>query len=101
MTPTPPQLWRFPIYFQNNLEGETYGVEVSADYQMLDWWRLHAGYDFLKEHIHVKPGEIDFTNGLNETADPQNQFSFRSSMDLPENIEFDTGLRYVDSADDQ
>jgi iron complex outermembrane recepter protein len=69
---------------------------VSADYQMLDWWRLHAGYDFLKENIHVRPGEVDFTNGLNETADPQNQFSFRSSMDLPENIEFDTGLRYVD-----
>jgi iron complex outermembrane receptor protein len=87
----------FPIYLQNNLEGETYGLELSADYQMLDWWRLHLGYDFLKEHIHVKPGETDFTNGLNETADPQNQVAFRSSMDLPNNIEFDTGLRWVDS----
>ncbi len=57
---------------------------------------MHAGYDYLKEHIHVKSEEIDFTNGLNETADPQNQFSFRSSMDLPQNIEFDIGLRYVD-----
>lgn len=94
LTPTPP--FGFPIAIQNNLEGETYGLEVSADYQMLDWWRLHAGYDFLKEHIHVKPGEVDFSHGLSETADPQNQFSFRSSMDLPENIEFDTGLRYVD-----
>ncbi len=94
---TPSAPFGFPIYLQNNLEGETYGVEVSADYQMLDWWRLHAGYDFLKEHIHVKPGEVDFTNGLNETADPENQFSFRSSMDLPQNLEFDAGLRWVDS----
>jgi iron complex outermembrane receptor protein len=94
-TPTSP--FGFPIYLQNNLEGETYGVEVSADYQMLDWWRLHAGYDFLKEHIHVRPGEVDFTHGLNETADPQNQVSFRSSMDLPEDMEFDTGLRWVDT----
>jgi iron complex outermembrane receptor protein len=86
----------FPIYLQNNLEGTTYGLEVSADYQVFDWWRLHAGYDFLREDIHVVPGEVDFTHGLNETADPQNQFSFRSSMDLPENMEFDTGLRYVD-----
>jgi iron complex outermembrane receptor protein len=93
-TPTAP--FGFPIYLQNNLEGATYGLEVSADYQMLDWWRLHAGYDFIKEDIHVKPGEVDFTNGLNETADPQNQFSFRSSMDLPKNIELDMGLRYVD-----
>jgi len=94
-TPTAP--FAFPIYLQNNLEGETYGFELSGDYQLLDWWRLHAGYDFLKEHIHVRPGETDFTNGLNETADPQNQVSFRSSMDLPQNIELDAGLRWVDS----
>ena len=98
LTPTAGSLLAgFPIYFQNNLEGETYGVELSADYQMLDWWRWHAGYDFLQENIHVKPGEMDATHGLNETADPQHQFSIRSSMDLPQNIEFDTGLRWIDS----
>ena len=98
LTPTPGSLLAgLPFYVQNNLEGATDGVEVSADYQMLDWWRWHAGYDFLQENIHVKPGEIDATNGLNETADPQHQFSIRSSMDLPQNIEFDTGLRWVDS----
>ncbi len=98
LTPTPGSLLSgLPFYVQNNLEGATDGVEVSADYQMLDWWRWHVGYDFLQENIHVKPGEVDATNGLNETADPQHQFSIRSSMDLPENIEFDTGLRWVDS----
>lgn len=95
LTPSPGSV--FPIYIQNNLEGATDGVEVSVDYQMLDWWRWHAGYDFLQENIHVRPGAVDFTNGLNETADPQHQFSIRSSMDLPQNIEFDTGLRWVDS----
>jgi iron complex outermembrane receptor protein len=87
----------FPIYLQNNLEGTTYGLELSADYQMFDWWRWHAGYDFLKEDIHVVPGEIDFTNGLNETADPQNQVFLRSSMDLPQNMDFDLGGRFIDS----
>jgi iron complex outermembrane receptor protein len=95
-TPGPTSTLGVPITFQNNLEGATDGVEVSADYQMLDWWRWHAGYDFLQENIHVRPGETDFTHGLNETADPKHQFSIRSSMDLPENIEFDTGLRWVD-----
>jgi iron complex outermembrane receptor protein len=94
---TPSAPFGFPIYFQNNLEGETYGFELSTDYQMLDWWRWHAGYDFLKEHIHVTPGQVDFTNGLNETADPQNQVFLRSSMDLPQNMEFDTGGRFIDS----
>jgi iron complex outermembrane recepter protein len=98
LTPTPGSLIAgFPLYLQNNLEGATDGVEVSVDYQMLDWWRWHAGYDFLQENLHVRPGEVDAAHGLNDTADPKHQFSIRSSMDLPENIEFDTGLRYVDT----
>ena len=86
----------FPLVFQNNLEGETYGLEFSTSYQMLDWWRLHGGYDLLEEHLRVKPGQVDFSDAHNETADPQNQLSLRSSMDLPQNVELDTALRWVD-----
>ncbi len=86
-----------PLFFANNLEGNTWGLELSADYQILDWWRLHGGNDLLEEDIHVKPGETDINHGLNETADPKNQFSVRSSMDLPWNLEFDAGLRWVDT----
>ncbi|HEX4342177.1 MAG TPA: TonB-dependent receptor, partial [Verrucomicrobiae bacterium] len=93
----PPALFGLPLIYKNNLEGETYGLEFSISYQVLNWWRLHAGYDLLKEDIRVKPGKTDFNNALNETADPQNQFSIRSSMDLPHNVEFDTALRWVDS----
>src|SRR5205807_7234327 len=63
----------YPIFFQNNLEGETHGLELSASYQMLGWWRLHAAYDLFQEHIHVKPGAVDATGATNETADPQQQ----------------------------
>jgi iron complex outermembrane receptor protein len=86
----------FPFFFQNNLEGKTYGFELSANYQLLDWWRLHGGYDLLKEDIRVKPGKSDINNAQNETADPQQQFSIRSSMDLPKDVSFDTSLRWVD-----
>jgi len=86
-----------PIFIQNNLEGYTWGFELSADYQVYDWWRLHAGYDFLRENIHVVPGEVDFTHGLNETADPENQVFLRSSMDLTKDIDFDLGGRFIDS----
>ncbi|HZZ20229.1 MAG TPA: TonB-dependent receptor [Opitutaceae bacterium] len=86
----------FPIYFQNNLEAQTYGVELSANYQILDWWQLHAGYDILHENIHVDPNKEDTTYGTGETADPRNQFSLRSSMDLPHSVEFDAAFRWVD-----
>jgi iron complex outermembrane receptor protein len=87
----------FPFFFQNNVEGETHGFELTANYQLLDWWRLRGGYNLLKEDLRVKPGREDINNALNETADPQQQFSLRSSMDLPKNITFDTALRWVDT----
>jgi iron complex outermembrane receptor protein len=86
----------FPLFFENNLHGETYGIELDLNWQILDWWRLRFGYTFLEEDIRVKPGKFDFNNALNETADPKNQFSVRSAMDLPGNVELDAALRRVD-----
>jgi iron complex outermembrane receptor protein len=86
-----------PVYFQNNLEGSTQGLELSTSYQPLDWWQLHAGYDLLLEHVHVSPGQVDTTGALGETADPKGQVFLRSSMDLPRAMTFDAALRWVDA----
>jgi iron complex outermembrane receptor protein len=84
------------ITFGNNLAATTYGVELSTDYQMLEWWRLHAGYDLLEERVNIGPGGDAF-HGLNETADPKNQVFFRSSMDLPCRTELDAAFRWIDT----
>ncbi len=89
----------YPIYFQNNLKGETDGAELTLSYQVLDWWRLHAGYDLLLEDIYVAPGEVSTTGATNETADPKHQASLRSSMDLPHQLTLDMDLRWVDDFD--
>jgi iron complex outermembrane receptor protein len=86
-----------PFFFANGLEGDTYGLEFTSNYQVTDTWSLHAGYTLLKEHLHVKPGQVDINDALNETADPQHQFSLRSSLNLPRHMEFDTALRWVDT----
>jgi iron complex outermembrane receptor protein len=86
-----------PLYFANNLDGDTRGVELSGTYQALDWWQLNAGYDLLKENIGIKQGQTDLNDALNETADPEHQFSIRSSMDLPHGVAFDSQLRWVDT----
>jgi len=54
-----------PLFFANNLEGHTYGGEISADYQMFDWWRLHAATICLKIYSR-QPGQTDIDNGRNE-----------------------------------
>ncbi len=87
----------FPLFFENNLEGETFGAELGASLAALDWWRLDGGYAFLNEDIRVQAGRSDFNNALNETADPRHQLSFRSSMDLPKRTELDLSFRWVDA----
>ena len=86
-----------PLFFANNLEGHTYGLEFGGDYQISEGWLLHAGYTLLKEHLRVKPGAFDLSNALNETADPEHQFSIRTSLNLPGRAELAAGLRWVDT----
>jgi iron complex outermembrane receptor protein len=97
LAPGPAADFFLPHVFANGLQAQTYGLEFSTDYQVLDWWRLHGGYDFLKEQVQVKSGQADLDNALNETADPRNQIFLRSSMDLPWHTELDAGLRWIDT----
>ncbi len=86
-----------PLYFQNNLEGDTYGMEFSGNYQVSQDWSLHAGYTLLRENLRVKPGQFDLSGALNETADPKHQVSIRSSLNLPARVQLDAALRWVDT----
>jgi iron complex outermembrane receptor protein len=86
-----------PLYFANNLEGDTYGLEFSGNYQVTEDWSLHAGYTLLRENLRVKPGQFDLDDALNETADPRGQFSLRSALSLPQHTEFMAALRWVDT----
>lgn len=92
-----PNLPTSVFVINNNLKGETYGLELSGNYQASNWWRLHFGYSLLKENIRVKSGEVDVNNGLNETADPNHQVLLSSSMRLPHNMDLDAHLRWIDT----
>ncbi|HUI59645.1 MAG TPA: TonB-dependent receptor [Steroidobacteraceae bacterium] len=94
--PTIPLL-PFPLVFQNDLEGHTYGAELSANYQLLPGWQLHGGYNLLQESLRVKPGQFDFSAAHNETADPQQQVSLRSDAALRRNLDLNLALRWVDT----
>lgn len=94
-TPTPTTV--LPYFFENALEGETWGMELSGALQVTDKWTLQAGYTLLQEDLRIKPGHVDIGNGRNETVDPQQQAALRSAMDLPGNLELDLGLRWVDT----
>lgn len=93
----PPSALGLPLFFENNLEASTHGLEVSLDYQPTAWWRLHTGYAFLGEDVRVAPGKTDFNKALNETADPRHQWAARSSVNVGSAVEADLAIRRVGS----
>jgi len=89
----------FPIFIGNGLKGDSYGAELSADYRVMEAWRLRAGYTELRLHLTHKPGSTDMSAGSGEAQDARRQASFRSSLDLPANWQLEATYRYVSRID--
>lgn len=79
----------------NEMDGETYGVEISAKYHPTDRWLLYGGYTYLQLELQPTPSGGATLSG--EGNNPDHQFQVRSNLDLPYGLEFDTALYYVDS----
>jgi len=98
-TPQPPAytnlILNYPL--SNDSHGYSYGAELSATWQPLDWWRLQAAYQYLYMAVKLDNGSDDLINSVN-TADgaPRNQFSLRSGFNLGRQVELDLWLRAVD-----
>jgi len=95
-SPSPPHLV-LPVFADNKMDADTYGIEMAVDYHPLEWWRLGVAYTFLDMQLHVNSDSSDTTSEAAEGQSPQHQFSLRSSMNVFKNIEFDVWFRYVDS----
>jgi len=81
----------------NKMDGETFGLEISTEWNVTDSWKLTAGYTYLQMQLHLDNASTSFVKDVTiEDESPQNQGSLRSYLDLPYNLEFDTSLNYVD-----
>lgn len=85
----------FPVYIGNGLTGKSYGVELTADYQVHEMWQLHAGYTELRVLLRRKPGSTDTNTSSSESRDPEQFWSLRSSLDLRGNLQLDANFRHV------
>ena len=83
-----------PFTFTNKMKGYTYGVETWGSYRVFDWWRMSAGYNYLKEKLGFDADSRD-SNTAAAGNDPAHQFSVRSAINLPHNLDWDVGLRVI------
>jgi iron complex outermembrane receptor protein len=85
-----------PIISSNKLEGETYGVELAATWDVTDWWRLNGAFTWFEMDLRRDPTSTDQNVAALEGNDPEFQWNLRSHMNLFSNWEFDQTLYYVD-----
>lgn len=79
-----------PFKFTNQLQGKTYGIEISTVWQMLDWWRWDVNYSWL----HTQLDDLD---NLRTGISPEQRVSLRGAFSPRKDIDMDVWFRYVDS----
>jgi len=88
-----------PVILRNDAEGETYGLEGWATYDVTANWRLKGGFDLLHKEFRVKPGAVDLANLAVAGMDPSYQAQIHSQWAVTSDIDFDIGLRTVGKID--
>lgn len=94
VAPTPTDVV-VPFAALNKMSGGTYGVEPFFDWKVLPRWKLFGSYSFLKMNIHKNSNSLDPTADLPNGENPEHQFYFRSSLELPKHIEQNLVVRHV------
>ncbi len=83
-------------YKVNNLgEGNTYGTEIAANWNVNQDWRLSGSYSYLYMDLKVRPGAATTLDGTEKLA-PRHQFSVRSYYNLTNDVHWDNMFYYVD-----
>ncbi len=89
-----------PLRWGNLMQGDTFGVEAWATWQLKAWWRLSPSVTWLRENLRFKEGASQLLGIAQAADDPSSHAALTSSMDLPRHITFDTSLRYVGALPD-
>jgi iron complex outermembrane recepter protein len=80
----------------NYERGESYGVEVAANYKINDRWTLSPGYDFERIHmLSVAPSQDTDSPFEDENSSPHVQAQLRSHVQISQSLSWDTSAYFV------
>ena len=92
---------RFPIHIvaplvaANKIGGATWGSELFAEWRPASALKMSGAYTFLRMDIDRDADSLDVSSPDPAGSSPRHQFSVRSSIDLPRNLQQDVTWRYV------
>jgi len=87
-----------PAVAANLRKNQIYGVEISSQWQVLDWWQLHSSYSYLRLKVQLakqSTSALFVSAFVAEGSDPRHTATVRSQMNLRNDIELDTTIRYM------
>ncbi len=84
----------------NQIDAKGYGVEVSSTWSVTDFFRLIGTYTLMELDIDTNTS-LDPTAKGQENDTPNHQFTIRSLLDLPWNLQLDMGLFWVGDVSNQ
>ncbi|WP_211825424.1 TonB-dependent receptor plug domain-containing protein [Kistimonas asteriae] len=89
----------FPVNIDNVMEGDAYGFEIAADWQVQDNWKLKLSYGFLQMDLHSTDNNAVTTaiEPIFETVTAEHNMSLMSRHNFSDNWELDLWLRYQDN----
>lgn len=81
----------------NNLYAQSYGAELSLNWQATDWWRNYLTYSFLNMDVQPYLGRtLTFYDPVGlEKSTPEHQVSLRTNFNVTHDIDFDVWWRYT------
>lgn len=93
----PPSERIIPVEIVNQYHENSYGIEIAGTIQLMPWWKVSMTYSWLKMRLHTDDDVGD--QELVEDNVPCNQYSLRSYMDLPYDLQLDAMMFHVDDLD--
>jgi iron complex outermembrane receptor protein len=86
-----------PAVIGNVLEGESYGLELVADWFISEHWKIKGAYTYLEVGLDAKNSRVNLEQmAVDEGSSPRHQVSLQSMLNLPGGLTFDVWGRFVD-----
>jgi iron complex outermembrane receptor protein len=90
-----PPAVHLPTEWVNDGTAESYGVEIAANWQATENWRLSASNSVLTVYRHADFGTLTFAEYAVEHSSPVEQFQIHSHTDITRNFEFNASFYFV------
>lgn len=87
-----------PWIGNNNVYAQSFGAELSLNWQTTEWWRNYLSYSFLNMDVQPYAGHtLTFYDPVGlEHSTPQHQVSLRTNFNVTHDVDFDVWWRYTD-----